>query len=347
MHSSKDDFLTQYEITEDVFESQMLDLGKLNTYVYIADRFRELFRDYADSYALDNCKFRIKSDVYCNADALKIADHNFIAITIGYLSLMERTFDEKYFSTILLVAIINEKTVSEAFYDLHEDPDFHFHEFMLDCSIYFTFCHEFQHILQWNSSKIARDCRHSENLDTTNFDLTSHALEFNADRIASFRVLVYVFSVYGKFVDRNTDKLKCLIYLGLASICITKSLFYFRVMNQSSPTYTIDKQDFYTKKFSHPHPLVRIYNILEYFYTNVENDFPELKIDSQQILNNVLGIMKIYFDSLIPDQNVMEGFFDDSKNFLDEINKYNQELYDASIEDKSIRTLLKARGIKF
>jgi len=265
----------------------------------------------------------ISSDIFCNASALKIADHNIITVTSGYISLIEDTFDEKYFSTILFVAIINEKTISEAFCDLHEDPNFELNQFMLDCSIQFTFSHEFQHILQLNSSKIAHDFRYSENLDTSNFDLKNHALEFDADRMASFEVLKYVFRVYRKLKNKNTQKFKCMIYIGLASICITKSLFYFRVINNSSPTYTIDKQDFYTKKFSHPHPLVRIYNILEYFYDNVENDFPELKIEPQQILNNVLGIMKLYFDSLIPNQKIIDMFFDDSEKFLDEINQYN------------------------
>ena len=45
---------------------------------------------------------------------------------------------------------------------------------MLDCSIHFTFSHEFQHILQLNSSKIAHGFRYSENLDTANFNLTNH-----------------------------------------------------------------------------------------------------------------------------------------------------------------------------
>ena len=305
MYSIKNDFLTKNKILEDGFQYQGLNPEKVNTYVYIEGKFRSLFQRYANAFDLTDWDLLRKNDIFCNAFSLKMADCNIIGITNEYLSLMESTFDEKCFSKILLVAIINDKTVSEAFCDLNEDPNFKFNEFMLDCSIHFTFSHEFQHILQLNSSKIAHGFRYSENLDTANFNLTNHAQEFDADRMASFEVLKCIFSAYRKLKNKNTEKLKCMICIGLASMIITKSLFYFRVKNQVSPTYTIDKQDFYTKQFSHPHPLVRIYNILEYFHDNIENDFTELNIEPQQLLNNVLGIMKLYFDSLIPDQKVM------------------------------------------
>jgi hypothetical protein len=87
--------------------------------------------------------------------------------------------------------------------------------------------------------------------------------------------------------------------------------------------------------------------MVEYFYDNIKDDFPKLDIDCQQILNNVLKISKLYFDNLIPNQNVMQYYFDDTIKFLDEINRYNQELYDLAIKDKSISSLLKKRGINF
>jgi hypothetical protein len=72
-----------------------------------------------------------------------------------------------------------------------------------------------------------------------------------------------------------------------------------------------------------------------------------IKIDMQQLLNNVLGISKLYFDRLLPSQNVMQIYFQDLDKYLDIINEYNGEIYDFAVKDKSISSLLKKRGINF
>jgi hypothetical protein len=116
-------------------------------------------------------------------------------------------------------------------------------------------------------------------------------------------------------------------------------------MNQiNNEKYTINKQDFYTKKYSHPHPLVRQYNILEFFHASIKDDFPHLNIDAQQLLNNVLGISKLYFDSLIPNQTRISNHLEESIDLLDEINEYNGELYDYAVKDNSIKNLLISSG---
>ena len=105
--------------------------------------------------------------------------------------------------------------------------------------------------------------------------------------------------------------------------------------------------DFYIKENSHPHPLVRCINILEYYFENITNDFPRLRIDAQELLNNTLGIIKLYFDSLIPNKDIISNFFDDLGMYLDDINRYNQELCDFAIQEKTIRNLLLSREISF
>ena len=92
---------------------------------------------------------------------------------------------------------------------------------------------------------------------------------------------------------------------------------------------------------------MRIFNIIDYFRDNIKDDFPTMEIDSQELFNNVLGISNLYFDNLIPNQNAMQLFFQDIKDNIDEIYRYNQELYDFAIKDKSIKKLLKKRRIKF
>ena len=330
------------------FDYQDLDADLITVYKYFEERFKGLFQSYADAFDLDNCVFYISEDYYrCNAFAGRIDNYNIIGITNGYPIAMKNKFDKKYFSNIICIGFINEKSISDAYCDLYEDQDFKFDEFMLNCSIQYTFGHEFQHILQFNSFNLLKDSLFFENFERSDFSLKKHAWEFDADRLASYGVLKYTFSVYRSLKHKGNEKLKCMLYIALASIVITKSLFYFGVTNPISLECTIDKQNFYTKQYSHPHPLVRIYNMFEFFYSSIKDDFPELNIDPQEILNNVLGISRIYFDNLIPNQNIMNNFFEDAMRFSDAINCYNQELYNFAIKDDTINVLLRKRGINF
>jgi len=335
-------------IINDVFDYQGLDHDIVDTYNYFENKFQKLLSNYADIYNLDNCFFYIKNSNSCNAFASKTQNYNIIGITNAYPILMKNKFDKIYFSNIIHIAFINEKSISDAYADLYADPTFQFNDFMLDCSIQYTFSHEFRHILQFNSSKISNDFNYSENLDTKKFNIKNHAWEFDADRMASYEVLKYVFSVHRNMKVKSDAKLICLMYVALSSMFITKDLFYFGIMNQiNSKKYTINKQDFYTKKYSHPHPLVRQYNIFEFFHDSIKDDFPHLNIDTQQLLNNVLGISKLYFDSIIPNQKGIYNHFEESTDLLDEINEYNGELYDYAVKDNSIKKLLISSGTNF
>ncbi len=341
--SSLKNKLIKMEIIKDVFDYQGLDDNLVYYYTYFEKKFQELLKNYADVYNLKNCFFYIKDGNFCNAFASKIQNYNIIGITNAYPILMKDKFDKKFFSNI-----INNKSISDAYADLYADPTFQFNDFMLDCTIQYTFSHEFRHLLQFNSSLIPNNFDYSENIDTTNFNIKKHAWEFDADRMAAYEVLKYVFKVHRKMQNRCNEKLLCLMYLALSSMFITKDLFHFGIINQTnSKNYTINKQDFYTKKYSHPHPLVRQYNIFEFFHDSIKDDFPHLKLDTQELLNNILGISKLYFDELIPNQ---KGFYIDdmkSTDLLDAIKEYNGELYDYAIKDNSIRNLLTSQGVYF
>lgn len=339
--SSVKDRLVTTGIIKNVFDYQGLDPDLVDTYTYFEKKFQELLKNYANAYNLKNCFFYIKDGFSCNAFASKVQDNNIIGITNAYPILMKDKFNEKFFSDIIYVAFINDKSTSDAYADLYADPTFQFNSFMLDCSIQYTFSHEFRHLLQFNSSNLSTNFNYSENLDTTSFDIKKHVWEFDADRMAAYEVLKYVFSVHREMQNKSNEKLLCMMYLALSSMFITKDLFHFGIMNQTnSKEYTINKQNFYTKKYSHPHPLVRQYNIFEFFHDCIKDDFPHLKLDTQQLLNNVLGISKLYFDSLIQNSKEFYVHYQKSTDLLDTINEYNGELYDYAVQDESIKSLL-------
>lgn len=343
----KKELLVNSKVIEDVFKYQDFDPEISEVYAYFENSFQKLFENYASPFNINNYCFYIKSNDTCNAFASKRKGYNIIGITNGYPILLKRKFDKRYFRNIVMAGILNDKLLSEAYCDLEEDSDFDFSKFILDCSIQFTFSHEFQHILQLNyDPHIREDYLFNENLDMKGFDLKKHAREFDADRMASFEVLKYVFSIYRKLKAKNDEKLKCLLFVGCASMIITKSLFYFGVINQLEAKYSVNKINFYTKENSHPHPLVRCLNIFEYYFDNITNDFPRLRIKSQELFTNTIGIMKLYFDSIIPKQDIINYFFSDLEMYLDDINQYNQELYDFAIQEETIRNLLLSRKIE-
>lgn len=344
----KKELLVKHKVIEDVFDYQGIDPEISYVYEYFENSFRNLFDNYASIFNINDYCFYIKNNDKCNAFASKKKGYNIIGITNGYPILLKRKFDKKYFKNILLAGILKEKTLFEAYCDLEEDSDFDFSKFILDCSIKFTFNHEFQHILQFNcDTHNGENYLLHENLEITGFDFKKHVWEFDADRMASFEVLKYVFSIYSKLKAKNNEKLKCLLFVGCASMIITKSLFYFGVINQLESKYSINKIDFYTKENSHPHPLVRCLNIIGYYFDNITNDFPRLRIGFQELFNNTVGIMKLYFDSLIPNQDIISYFFSDLKIYLDDIHQYNQELYDFAIQEETVRNLLLSRKIAF
>ena len=132
--------------------------------------------------------------------------------------------------------------------------------------------------------------------------------------------------------------------MGLGGLFISKIIFYFGIVNLNNK---IKIEKFYTEKYTHPHPLVRIFNIIEYFYLSIQDDFSELNIEMQDLLNNSLEIVNIYLKSLYPEQQLIENLFLDIQRYLKQITEYNQKLFNFAIKDKSIVTLLEKRGINY
>lgn len=344
------ELLAKHNVIDGIFDYRDFDIDEemLRIYSYFESSFVSLYEICADVFNLKDCCFYIKDSNACNAFASNPKGYNIIGITNAYPILLSKKFDKKYFRSIVLAGIYNNKLMQDAYIDLYEDKEFDFGKFIIDCSIEFTFRHEFQHIMQLNSSKFGKnDFILQENLEKYNFDIGRHVWEYDADRMASFGVLKHVFSVHSKFKVKSDEKLKCLMYVGCASMIITKCLFYFGVMNQLEANLSVRKLEFYTKKFSHPHPLVRCMNIMGYYFDNITVDFPRLEIDYQEFFNNTFLVAKLYFDSLIPTHDTISDLLEDLKKHLDTINKYNEELYDVAIQDEAIRNLLLSRNIQF
>ena len=334
--------LLKHWIIADIFDYDFLDDELIITYNFFESRFEELFKTKADIFKINDCHFYFKNGFGFNAFAKRFKGYNLIGVTNGYVVHTSNIFQEKYFKNIFLAGLKGEKKLSDAFTYLEENVNFEFSNYMMNCSIEFTFGHEFQHILQFNSNKVSKNYEFSENNDKSEFSMQKHAWEFDADRFGAFDVLKFAFEVYCKLNYRNMEILRCLIYSGISSVIITRMLFYLNVLNSNQQ---IKVQNFYTKEFSHPHPFLRIFNILEFSVDSANDLFPELKIKTQDMLNNTLNISNIFFNSFLPNQNPLKNFFEMLD--VESINLYNNELYEYAVKDDNIKNLLKARRINF
>lgn len=334
--------LLKHGIITDIFDYEFLDDELISTYNFFESRFEELFKSKAEIFKINDCHFYFKNGFGFNAFAKRFKGYNLIGVTNGYVIHTSKIFHDNYFQYISLAGLKAEKNLSDAFAYLEENLNFKFSTYMMNCSIEFTFGHEFQHTLQFNSAKINGNYEFSENFDESEFSMQKHAWEFDADRFGCFDVLKYAFEIYRKLNYRNVEILRCLIYSGISSIIITRMLFYLNVLD---PNQQIKVQNFYTKEFSHPHPFLRIFNILEFSVDSANDLFSELKIETQDMLNNTLNISNIFIKSFLPNQNPLENFF--KMLDIESINLYNNELYEYAIKDEAIRNLLKTRRINF
>lgn len=331
----------------DIFDYSDLPVEQANIYSEYEVKFKELFEQHSVAWRLENCFFFIKNSNTCNASAIKINGFNLINITNGYPILIDKKFKKSLFENSIIISLINNQEISEAYCDLHENENFNFRDFILDCSIRFTFHHEFRHILQFNFSKSDRNFDFSENLDSeSKFSMIKHSWEYDADRLATYRVFRFAQEKYNSLGYRNNNYLKCILYIALSGIIITKNLFYFNVINNYTNVNPIRVKDFYTKKYSHPHSLTRIMNVITYFIDCANDDISNLNMDLQDTLNNVLATNNLYFNSLTGSTDFKEIFYSNLGKHLSKVNAYNNELYEFAIRNKSIKNLLTFTGTK-
>lgn len=326
-------------------------LGLLDTFYYEEDRieifeyfqkkFEILINSNSKIYNMNPIIFFINDRLSCNAFAQRIDNRNVISINQGYPIIMNSKFTNKLFDDIIFAAFLNEKDVSDAFTDLYESNDFQFSEYMLDCSIQFTFYHEFRHIRQFDEMHGKSDLFLSESFSVQEFDFRKHIWEYDADKSAAHQVVLYVLSIHRKLGYKSKAILKCLLFSALSSLIITKYLFYFGLISQISPPYKIDISNFYTKKNWHPHPTVSAMNIFDSFNLSIEDGLPNLGINTQDLLTNSLYIAKLYFKILLPEYDVEKLISENMFSHINEANQYNDLLHQYALTDSAIKKLIK------
>lgn len=309
-------------------------------YQYFENEFEKLLCFNAKFYRIEPAIFYIKNDTACNAFAQKRNDYNVIGITQGYPILIGDKFKESLFDNVLFAAFLNNESVSDGFASLYENEDFSFGKFMLDCSIRFTFHHEFRHLCQFNALKTQTEHYLTENCTERPFDLEKHILEYDADKSAANEVVRYAASIRRKFSFRTDGEFLALIYCALGSLFVTRVLFNYGLVQQWQEPYKLYPTEFYTKKNWHPHPATRALNLLDSFNVYISDGYPNLKIETQELITNSLGIAKLYLDKILPNVDTAGLLIEDMFAEVEKSNAYNDYLHSAALSHPVIQKLI-------
>ena len=221
---------------------------QFDTLKYFEQEFEQLLSFNTKVYDIGPVLFYIKNSVRCNAFARKVSGYSVMGITQGYPILLGDKFKEDFFESVIFAAFFNNGEVSDGFASLYESKEFSLGKYMLDCSIRFTFYHEFRHLRQFNALSTEKGCYLNENLSKRPFDLEKHILEYDADKSAANGVVQYASSVRIQLGLSSSGEFLALIYCALGSLFITKTLFNYGLVEQWQEPFKLDSTAFYSKR---------------------------------------------------------------------------------------------------
>lgn len=309
-------------------------------YQYFENEFEKLLNLNAKFYGIGPSVFYIKNDTICNAFAQKYNGYNILGITQGYPILLGDKFKESLFDNVVFAAFLNNESVSNGFASLYENESFSFGKFMLDCSINFTFYHEFRHLRQFNALKSQAEHSLAENCTERPFDLEKHILEYDADKSAANEVVRYAASIRRSLGFRTDGEFLALIYCALGSLFVTRALFNYGLVHQWQEPFKLYSTEFYTQKNWHPHPATRALNLLDSFNVYISDGYPSLNIEPQDLLTNSMGIAKLYFDKLLPGLDTVDLILNNMFSELEKSNEYNDYLHSEALKHPVIQKLI-------
>jgi hypothetical protein len=242
------------------------------------------------------------------------------------------------------MSIFDKPQLSAKYKSLIEQKDFNANQYLTTCSMTFTFHHEFRHLIQSDG----KEFEFSENT-LNKFDFDRHLHEFDADRIGSRMVMDYVFDVYEKLEYKTKQNLEDLFFIALGSILITFLLYYFKVMDQNGQiTFTEIDDTFYLKEKTHPHTLIRLANIIEFYSDNIQENYG-LNISFVNFLKYPFEITNLYFSELFGQNsklpNAIYQYFEQFDKNLDDINEYNKQLFDGVMEHKTLSKIIAENNV--
>ncbi len=247
---------------------------------------------YQDEYRINPSHFFYENDFEINACAYQRDGRRFISVNRGSIDNLwtfytdhADIFQDARFAHYIEIA--GHKEISAEY-------------FLYQYTTLYFFYHELGHLIQHNDNPVPFQLL--ENLaesDNEGDALQHQILEFDADWFAAtqlaFRLVGYYRNDETGDFNCSVEQLTLVVSLGLSA------MFNYYVLSANR------FPEIYYKQKSHPHPFVRITNVLTYITENINPNLPiEFNVDYNAALSNAI---------ILSEQFLMQGGINQTKDF--------------------------------
>lgn len=273
------------------------------------ENFDYLYENYDKSF------FYFRNDISLNAHVCSTNGYNTIAINSGILvNLIDKISNNENIEKCLLSK-----------YDVTKKLDSGIAKIMYDMGTMFIFYHELGHIIQHekNAKYSFLDELQNNNLA---FDIDRHKLEMDADEFSALCIGTSLVQYIKKLEHQN-------------GICFTKKeveqlfeIIMTGVVLSIAPFYSYS--NFYMEDKSHPHPIIRTFNIL-YTILSYCNDHRD--IQNFEVLSSHISILSNVFDNVAEiEPTTMNNFTEILRNNGQNISLYIDKLRTQVLTDNNL-----------
>jgi len=280
--------------------------------------------------SISHSSFLFSNDFSINARARIKKDQGIIFFNIG---LMQDCID-KYLYNHDLNDFIKSKYPS-----LAEEYDSSVSYLAFQVNTQFTYYHELAHLFQFSKSDTENELQ--ERTGNGGFDIMKHKLEINADTHASIYIATHIHQYIVNTFSENINQYNVVNTITIIGACLLEYVLNFT-----------DKFELYFEEYSHPHPLIRILNII----LNITNHFSQIpifkdkgiKLDPISLFRNIIDFHKELEDNKIFTtgfSNHILEYIKNTKNIVSYFSKVKDIGDDSgytdamSIWDKHVKTL--------
>ena len=306
--------------SSEIFDYEFSPLKEI--YQNYFDYCQENLLNHCHEYNIQPARFFFSNNYGVNAKAGLIKDYFVIGVNMDTIHTAYELFYEQN-------NIFDENPIlSEMFLELSDKLDVPFGFLMFQMTTLFTYHHELAHLVQ-KSSLLETGFHEQYGIGhEIEYSIEKHVLEFDADIQGANAICFQLLEYFKKLPneDQTIKNLSKLMSLGITSI-----FSYFLICFNKT-------KNLYYKKFSHPHPLIRICYVLDCFVAVVEENFPfkNVKLKPENLIRFGFSISDIFFRSKTQYQHLTGEFQSQFIDKTDGIEYYINELLEYSKTMKNL-----------
>ncbi|WP_196894744.1 hypothetical protein [Aureivirga marina] len=281
--------------------------------------FLELFTYYSKALIIENKYYDFepfflffKNDISVNAIAGKNEKVFFLGINSGLIMHLIINVRNKTFK-------INEELIPTSFI---KNLDTNLNMILYQFCIHFTFYHELGHLIQFSCKKEEKrnfNINYQEDIKKE-FNLRNHFLEIDADEYSSLCLANHVMNYVENNLDNTIEN-----YIFMTKLCISSIMMYIQ-------SFFNINQEFYLRKNSHPHPVIRIINAASVVKAYIINalKLKGMEIEKEQfdfIFDSIIIASQMPINRFNPNnyKQILLENRNDIENYLKEVKKYNSK----------------------